>query len=65
MTRSDAVLMMLQIISECNKHTEDGTSCHGCPFGKGPECMASGGGEIPTEWRIAEVIDTTLNEGKR
>lgn len=65
MKRTEAIMLLCTIVAECNKHTADGTNCQGCPFGYGPECLASNGDSgIPSDWLIEEVLTEELLKGK-
>ena len=56
MTKTDALLMMLQIIQECRAHTTDNGGCRECALGCGPNCLVSAGNDIPTDWLITHKV---------
>ena len=62
MKRSEAILYMLQIVATCNAQTRDGNGCTTCPFGNGPHCLASAGQDIPSDWRIEDLLDIKFGE---
>lgn len=57
MTRAEAIKLMLQVISECEKYgSEYGGGCRECPFGCGKSCLVSDGNDIPSTWLINKKI---------
>ena len=56
MTKLEAIKLMLEIITECDKHNEEGDSCPNCPFSDGQNCLASSGNDIPHDWRIKDKL---------
>lgn len=55
MTKTDGLLMMLQITQECREHTDNG-GCRECALGCGPNCLISAGNDIPTDWLITHKV---------
>ena len=43
MTKLEAIRIMLEIVTECDKQDIEGGGCKTCPFGHGTGCMASEG----------------------
>ena len=62
MTRQKAVLMMLEIVKECQENSGDEKGCRTCIFGCGKNCLVSGGNDIPTDWLINDKIYELLAE---
>ena len=62
MTKTDALLMMLQMVQECRTHSDDG-GCRHCPFGCGKHCLASDGNDIPSSWLVTEKVYEWMAEG--
>ena len=62
MTRQKSVLMMLQIVAECQENSQDGKGCRYCAFGCGPHCLVSDGNNIPTDWLINDKIHELVKE---
>ena len=61
MTKQKALLSVLKIINECDKHSEENGSCKECPFAiDGVTCMASGGNDIPHTWHIKDKISNLI-----
>lgn len=56
MTKLEAIKLMLEIITECDKHNEEGDSCYNCPFGYGGTCLVSDGNDVPHDWRIKDKL---------
>ena len=58
MTRLEAIKIMLEIITECDKYdSEGGNTCRTCPFGSADGCcMASDGNGIPHDWHIKDKL---------
>jgi len=57
MTRVKALMLLLKIVEECEKHDgEENGGCQSCPFGSGGMCMASGGTDIPNTWNVKAKI---------
>ena len=56
MTKQKAVLMMLEIVKECQENSADEKGCRTCIFGCGNSCLASDGNTIPTDWLINDKI---------
>lgn len=63
MTKTDALLMMLQMVQECRKHMDDG-GCRECVFGYGQHCLASNGNSIPNDWLVADKVYEWTNIAK-
>lgn len=55
MNRYKAAKLALKIISTCVKYGEQQDRCLDCPFNANG-CMVTDGNNIPTDWRIADVI---------
>lgn len=53
MTKQKALMMMLEIINECQT---SGGSCRNCAFSSGPNCMASAGNDVPENWHINDKV---------
>lgn len=51
MTKDKAILLALKIVNICKKYEEE-NRCLYCPFNIGG-CVFNG--EVPTEWRVAEL----------
>lgn len=64
MTKQKAVLMMLQIVAECQENSQDGKGCRYCAFGSGTRCLVSDGNNIPTDWLINERVYEVVKEHK-
>ena len=62
MTKTDALLMMLQMVQECRTHSDDG-GCRHCPFGCGKHCLASDGNDTPSSWLVTEKVYEWMAEG--
>ena len=56
MTRTEALLMMLQMVEECKTHSGDAGGCMECPFGCGANCLASDGNDTPETWLVADKV---------
>lgn len=57
MTQTDAILLGLQIMKECQEHGEEAGSCYACPFGKrNGTCLLSDGNSIPKDWNLGKEI---------
>lgn len=57
MTKLEAIRIMLEIVTECDKHDSEGNSCKTCPFGSDEgSCMASAGNCIPHDWDIKDKL---------
>ncbi len=62
MTKLEAIRIMLEIVTECDKQSGEGGSCKNCPFGRGNSCMASEGNDIPAYWHIKDMINCNYGE---
>ena len=58
MTKLEAIRIMLEIVTECDKHdTEGGNTCTTCPFGNDKGyCLVSAGNDIPHDWQIKDKL---------
>lgn len=62
-TRLEAIKLMLEIVTVCDQHDSENSTCKECPFGniKG-ECMAADGNDIPHYWRIKDELNKVGSE---
>jgi hypothetical protein len=57
MTKLEAIRIMLEIVTECDKYDSEGNSCKTCPFGSDEgSCMVSEGNDIPHNWQIKDKL---------
>lgn len=56
MTKLEAIRLMLEIVTECDKHDTEGGSCNACPFGHEATCLVSSGNDIPHDWSIKDKL---------
>ena len=57
MTKLEAIRIMLEIVTECDKYdTEGGNTCNTCPFGHEGTCLVSAGNDIPHDWHIKDKL---------
>lgn len=56
MTKLEAIRIMLEIVTECDKTDAEGGGCKTCPFGHENECLASAGNDIPHDWNIKDKL---------
>lgn len=56
MTKLEAIRIMLEIVTECEKHDTDGGGCKTCPFGHENSCLVSAGNDIPQYWQIKDKL---------
>lgn len=58
MTKLEAIRIMLEIVTECDKYdSEGGNTCKICPFVNGEGlCMVSAGNDIPHDWNIKDKL---------
>jgi hypothetical protein len=57
MTKLEAIRIMLEIVTECDKYdTEGGNTCRNCPFGHEDTCLVSAGNDIPHDWQIKDKL---------
>ena len=62
MTKQKALMIMLAVIDECQKHNDTQWNCQECVFGKASRCLVSGGNDIPTDWLVNEKICEWMGE---
>ena len=62
MNRQKAILMMLQIVAECQDNGAEDRGCRTCAFGCGSRCLAADGNAIPTDWLINDKVYELLKE---
>lgn len=61
MTREKALILALKIINTCKRYGNQ-DRCRQCPFNfKG--CIVTDGNNIPTDWRVGEVVETIIMKG--
>ena len=57
MTKLEAIRIMLEIVTECDRQDSEGGTCRTCPFGDDSgSCMASTGTDIPHDWTIKNKL---------
>ena len=57
MTKLEAIKIMLEIVTECDKQDTEAGGCKTCPFGHGNSCMASEGNDFPLHWNIKDRLN--------
>ena len=57
MTKLEAIKIMLEIVTECDKQDTEGGGCKTCPFGRGNTCLVSEGNDIPAHWHIKDMLN--------
>lgn len=56
MTKLEAIRIMLEIVTECDKYDSEGGTCNTCPFGHEGTCLVSAGNDIPHDWNIKDKL---------
>ena len=56
MTKLEAIKIMLEIVTECDKHNTEGNYCIECPFAHEHTCLVSAGDDIPHDWSIKDKL---------
>ena len=64
-TKLEAIKLMLEIVTVCDKYDSENLSCKDCPFGDSTgTCMAADGNDIPHYWAIKYKLNNLGSEVK-
>jgi hypothetical protein len=63
MTKEKALIMALKIVDVCKTYGND-ERCLQCPFNING-CIATDGNNIPSDWRVSELINAIETQGKK
>ena len=57
MKKTKAILMMLEIVNECETMGAENGACKECVFGTNEgRCLVSNGNDIPSDWEVNKKV---------